>query len=205
MKKNVATILFKYINKNRNNEELLKDLNELMELYPTDKKEISKMILKIKDIIDTTLLDIERDSKIEKLLFNWEYYIKVATAMTPFELATMIGDLFYLEYKPHINQEYFDDMVDALIEKDEKEYAWRLALNYNRMFDMDKIETYFIDKKDSYYLAELIDILDNPNYIRITDKLIRKNDKEFIRKLLSRSYIKFPEQQQDKLEKFLKD
>ena len=99
MKKNIATVLFKYINKNHNNEELLKDLNELQELYPNDKKEIKKMIEKINDIISSTLLEIERDSKIEKLLFEWDYYIKVATSMTPFEVATMIGDLFYLQYK----------------------------------------------------------------------------------------------------------
>lgn len=205
MKKNVTAVIFKYINRNYNNEELLKDLNELIEIYPKDKKEINKMIAKIKNIIDSTLLDIERDSKIEKLLFSWDYYIKKATSMTSFELATMIGDLFYLKYKPNINQEYFYDMVDALIEKDEKEYAWRLALNYNRMFDMDKIETYFINIKDSYYLAELISILDYPNYERITSKLIDSKDKELIQKTISKNYIEFPKHLNDKLKKFLKD
>ncbi len=205
MKKNIATVLFKYINKNHNNEELLKDLNELQELYPNDKKEINKMIEKINDIISSTLLEIERDSKIEKLLFEWDYYIKVATSMTPFEVATMIGDLFYLQYKPHIDQEYFDDMVAALKEKDEREYLWRLGLNYNRMFDMDKIETYFIDKKDSYYLTELISVLDEPNYYRIACKLINKKDKELIKEVIRTSYIEFPEYLHTKLEKFIKD
>ena len=205
MKKNIATVLFKYINKNHNNEELLKDLNELLELYPEDKKEIKKIITKIKEIISSSLLDIERDSKIEKLLFEWDYYIKVATSMTPFEVATMIGDLFYLQYKPHIDQEYFDDMVSSLIEKDEKEYVWRLGLNYNEMFDMDKIETYFIDIKDAYYLTELISVLDEPNYYRIANKLINKKDKEFIKNVISRTYINFPENILTQLEKFVKD
>lgn len=205
MKKNIATVLFKYINKNHNNEELLKDLNELLELYPEDKKEIKKIITKIKEIMSSTLLDIERDSKIEKLLFEWDYYIKVATSMTPFEVATMIGDLFYSQYKPHIDQEYFDDMVTSLIEKDEKEYAWRLGLNYNKMFDMDKIETYFIDIKDAYYLTELISVLDEPNYYRIANKLINKKDKEFIKNVISRTYIDFPEYILNELENFIKD
>lgn len=205
MKKNIATVLFKYINKNHNNEELLKDLNELLELYPEDKKEISKMIDKINDVISSTLLEIERDSKIEKMLFEWDYYLKVATSMTPFEVANMIGDLFYLQYKPHIDQEYFDDMVDALKEKDEREYLWRLALNYERMFDMDKIETYFINVKDSYYLAELISIQDNPNYGRIAKKLIDSKDKELIKKTIEMNYIEFPENLESMLMKFIKD
>ena len=32
MKKNIVTVIYKYINKKHNNEELLKDLNELIEL-----------------------------------------------------------------------------------------------------------------------------------------------------------------------------
>lgn len=205
MKKNIATVLFKYINKKHNNEELLKDLNELLELYPEDKKEINKMIDKINDVISSTLLEIERDSKIEKMLFEWDYYLKVATSMTPFEVANMIGDLFYLQYKPHIDQEYFDDMVDTLKEKDEREYLWRLALNYERMFDMDKIETYFINVKDSYYLAELISIQDNPNYGRIAKKLIDSKDKELIKKTIEKNYIEFPENLESMLMKFIKD
>lgn len=205
MKKNITTVLFKYINKNHNNEGLLKDLNELLELYPKDKKEINRIIKEINNIISSSLLEIERDSKIEKLLIEWDYYIKSATSMTPFEVATMIGDLFYLQYKPHIDQKYFDDMIDALKEKDEREYLWRLALNYNRMFDMDKIETYFIDKNDSYYLTELISVLDEPNYYRISNKLVNKKDKEFIKDVISTTYIEFPKYLHTKLEKFIKD
>ena len=70
---------------------------------------------------------------------------------------------------------------------------------------MDKIETYFIDIKDSYYLAELISIQDNPNYSRITTKLINSKDKELIQKMLSKEYIEFPDALKTKLEKFIKD
>ena len=70
---------------------------------------------------------------------------------------------------------------------------------------MDKIETYFIDIKDSYYLAELISIQDNPNYSGITTKLINSKDKELIQKMLSKEYIEFPDALKTKLEKFIKD
>ncbi len=205
MKKNIVTVIYKYINKKHNNEELLKDLNELIELYPKDKKKITEFITEINKIMASTLLDIERDSKIEELILKSEYNIETAKTMSPMDVANMIGDLFYLECLPAIDQEYFDEMVDACVENDEKEYAWRLALNYDGKIDMDKIETYFIDIKDSYYLAELISIQDNPNYSRITTKLINSKDKELIQKMLSKEYIEFPDALKTKLEKFIKD
>lgn len=205
MKKNIVTVIYKYINKKHNNEELLKDLNELKELYPKNKKTITKFITEINKIMSSSLSDIERDSKIEELILKSEYNIETAKTMSPMDVANMIGDLFYLEYLPAIDQEYFDEMVNACVENGEREYAWRLALNYDRRFDMDKIETYFIDIKDSYYLAELISIQDNPNYSRITTKLINSKDKELIQKVLSKNYIEFPEELKAKLEKFIKD
>lgn len=204
MKKNIVTVVFKYINKKHNKEELLKDLNELIELYPKDEKIITEFITEINKITASSLLDIERDSKIEELLLKSEYYISTAKTMSPMDVANMIGDLFYLECLPAIDQEFFDEMVDACVENGEKEYAWRLALNYDRRFDMDKIETYFIDIKDSYYLAELISIQDNPNYSRITTKLINSKDKELIEKILSKNYIEFPDELKTKLEKYIK-
>lgn len=205
MKKNIVTVIYKYINKKHNNEELLKDLNELIELYPKDKKIITKFITEINKIMASSLSDIERDSKIEELILKSEYNIETAKSMSPMDVANMIGDLFYLECLPAIDQEYFDEMVNACVENGEKEYAWRLALNYDRRFDMDKIETYFIDIKDSYYLAELISIQDNPNYSRIATKLINSKDKELIQKILSKNYIEFPDELKTKLEKFIKD
>lgn len=204
MKKNIVTVVFKYINKKHNKEELLKDLNELIELYPKDEKIITEFITEINKITASSLLDIERDSKIEELLLKSEYYISTAKTMSPMDVANMIGDLFYLECLPAIDQEFFDEMVDACVENGEKEYAWRLALNYDKRFDMDKIETYFIDIKDSYYLAELISIQDNPNYSRITTKLINSKDKELIEKILSKNYIEFPDKLKTKLEKYIK-
>lgn len=204
MKKNIVTVVFKYINKKHNKEELLKDLNELIELYPKDEKIITEFITEINKITASSLLDIERDSKIEELILKSEYYISTAKSMSPMDVANMIGDLFYLECLPAIDQEFFDEMVDACVENGEKEYAWRLALNYDRRFDMDKIETYFIDIKDSYYLAELISIQDNPNYSRITTKLINSKDKELIEKILSKNYIEFPDELKTKLEKYIK-
>lgn len=205
MLKNIATITLKHINKNHNNEELLKDLNELLELYPKDKEEINHIIKDINNIINSELSDEEKNLKIEKYLLKNKYYYDTAINMTPMEIAIMIGDLFYSTRLPEMDQEFFEDLVDACIQNNEREYAWRLALNFNNIFDMDKIETYFINIKDSYYLSELISILDNPNYNRITTKLIESKDKKLIKEVISRNYIKFPDELNKKLEEYIKD
>lgn len=205
MLKNIATIILKYINKNHNTLDLLSDLNELLELYPSDKDEINKIIKDINKIINGKLNEEEKKLKIEEYLLKNKYYYNTAINMTPLEVATMIGSLFYLRRLPKIDQEYFNELVDACIQNDEKEYAWRLALNYNNIFDMDKIETYFINIKDSYYLSELISILDSPNYNRITTKLIESKDKELINNVISRDYIDFPDMLNEKLEEYIKD
>lgn len=205
MLKNIATITLKHINKNHNNEELLKDLNELLELYPKDKEEINQIIKDINNIINSELSDEEKNLNIEKYLLKNKYYYDTAINMTPMEIATMIGDLFYSRRLPEMDQEFFEDLVDACIQNNEREYAWRLALNFNNIFDMDKIETYFINIKDSYYLSELISILDNPNYNRITTKLIESKDKKLIKEVISRNYIKFPDELNKKLEEYIKD
>lgn len=205
MLKNIATITLKYINKNHNTLDLLSDLNELLELYPSDKDEINKIIKDINKIINGKLNEEEKKLKIEEYLLKNKYYYNTAINMTPLEVATMIGSLFYLRRLPKIDQEYFNELVDACIQNDEKEYTWRLALNYNNIFDMDKIETYFINIKDSYYLSELISILDSPNYNRITTKLIESKDKELINNVISRDYIDFPDMLNEKLEEYIKD
>lgn len=205
MSKNIATITLKYINKKYNIKELQSDLNELLELYSSNKNEINQIIKDINKIINSKLNEKEKNLKIEEYLLKNKYYYNTAINMTPLEVATMIGELFYLRRLPKIDQEYFNELVDACIENDEKEYAWRLALNYNNIFDMDKIETYFINIKDSYYLSELISILDNPNYMRITTKLIESKDKELINSVISRDYIDFPDILNEKLEEHIKD
>lgn len=205
MSKNIATITLKYINKKYNIKELQSDLNELLELYSSNKNEINQIIKDINKIINSKLNEKEKNLKIEEYLLKNKYYYNTAINMTPLEVATMIGELFYLRRLPKIDQEYFNELVDACIENDEKEYAWRLALNYNNIFDMDKIETYFINIKDSYYLSELISILDNPNYMRITTKLIESKDKELINSVISRDYIDFPDILNEKLEEYIKD
>lgn len=79
-------------------------------------------------------------------------------------------------------------MVNAGIEKDEREWLWRLAFNYEtRSINFDSIVEYFIKKKDGYYLAELISAVGEClNINEIIDKI---DDKELIEDLKDRKNV----------------
>ena len=80
------------------------------------------------------------------------------------------------------SQEEFDKLVKVGIEKDEREWLWRLAFNYERSkINFDNIVDYFIKKKDGYYLAELISAIGEClNIDSIINKIV---DKELIEDL----------------------
>lgn len=198
---NIAKLTFKYLNKKINEEELLEKINLLMEEKPKDKKEISNIINEINNIISS---DKSRE-ELEEYLLNNNYYKETAKSMTPLDVANMIGESFSSKKLPEIDQEFFNNMADSLIKEKDREYLWRLALNYNNEFDMDKLETYFIDTRDTYYLTELISVLDEPNYYRIANKLLDTKDKEFISDIIDKEYISFPDYLLTALEKFIRN
>lgn len=53
--------------------------------------------------------------------------------------------------------------------------------------DFTLIEDYFIDKRDSYYLIELISATDGVNLDNIVSKVVATNDREFMIDLANRS------------------
>lgn len=53
--------------------------------------------------------------------------------------------------------------------------------------DFTLIEDYFIDKRDSYYLIELISTTDSINLDNIVSKVVATNDREFMINLANRS------------------
>ena len=90
--------------------------------------------------------------------------------------------------KTQLNNEEFDKLVKVGIEKDKREWLWRLAFNYERSnLNFDSIVDYFITKKDGYYLVELICAVDKCLDIdRIIDKI---NDKDLIEDLKNRKNV----------------
>ena len=107
---------------------------------------------------------------------------KYAKKMNDDELLDFITSYISVPLPPVLTQKEFDDLVRVGIKGDKRESLWRLAFNYNRKkINFFLIENYFIEKRDSYYLIELISAVeDDLNIEKIIQKVISTKEKEFI-------------------------
>lgn len=123
-----------------------------------------------------------RYEKLFELLTNFSLYSKYCLKMDDYELLKFITQYISVPLPPNITQKVFDDLVAVGIEKDERESLWRLAVNYNRKGkDFTIIENYFIDKRDGYYLTELISaVKEDLNMEGLIEKVVSTKDTNFI-------------------------
>lgn len=126
-------------------------------------------------------------TKIVNLLTNNSVINKSASKMNDKELLTFITRYISVPLPPPIKQEDFNNLVKVGIKEDNREALWRLAVNYDKKMDFTLIEDYFIDKRDSYYLIELISATDSINLDNIASKVVATNDRKFMIDLANRS------------------
>ncbi len=237
----LVNLMYRYINKFINSDELLKELNSI-DLSKYSKKEIKEInqlisdVQNIKNNIPNEIDEIEnnRISKIDymlkflekakddskynindeeaKLFVDKQYnellkdkenirdggklyealfelltknslVIKYAKKMNDDELLEFITNYIYVPMPPVITQEGFDDLVKVGIKDDKREALWRLAFNYNhKKINFSLIEDYFIEKRDSYYLIELISaVQEDLDIDKIIQKVISTKEKKFIK------------------------
>lgn len=126
--------------------------------------------------------------KITDCISKNDYFNKVFESLTDYELLEFIAQNISAPFPPKLTQEEFDKLVNVGIEKDKREWLWRLAFNYEeRNINFDTIVDYFVKKKDGYYLAELISAVgDCLNIDEIIDKI---DDKELIEDLNNRKDV----------------
>ena len=174
----------------RKKEQLIKDVQELS-LEPSFIKDsfgvipdgYDKMSIWDKFTCDT-LIHLGNRSGGWKFLWNFHdngYYANKE------ELLTFITRYISVPLPPPIKQEDFNDLVKVGIKEDNREALWRLAVNYDKKMNFTLIEDYFIDKRDSYYLIELISATDSVNLDNIVSKVVATNDREFMIDLENRS------------------
>lgn len=110
-----------------------------------------------------------------------------AKGMNSSQLLDFITHYISVPNPPLLTQTDFDELVEVGIQKDKRESLWRLAFNYNgKDKDFSKIEDYFILKRDSYYLTELISaVKEDLNLKRLIQKVKDTRDKDFISKCVN--------------------
>lgn len=136
----------------------------------------------------------QRDSgpryhKLFDTLVNNSVYSDHCKSMSDLEMLEFIAQYISAPIVPNIDQETFNDLVKAGIQEDKREALWRLAFNYNR-HDMDftLIEDYFIEKRDDYYLLELVSAVEEDlNMDKLVEKVAKTKDKEFMGGCYSRA------------------
>lgn len=238
----LVSLMYKYINRFINSDELLESLEELDLNNFTDEEKVSikKLIDDIKSIKDKIPNEVDEIEKnrieinekyvngIDKILQNntlenklKEKFLKIREGLledkkkvkdggklyeslftlladndlinyycdllNDYELLEFIAQYISVPIPPQIDQEKFNDLVKVGIENDEREWLWRLAFNYNeKNKDFSLIEDYFIEKRDDYYLTELISaVRDDLNMKKLKKKVIATKDKKFINKVKS--------------------
>ncbi len=238
----LVSLMYKYINRFINSDELLESLEELDLNNFTDeeKASIKKLIDDIKSIKDKIPNEVDEIEKnrleinekyvngIDKILQNntlenklKEKFLKIREGLledkkkvkdggklyeslftlladndlinyycdllNDYELLEFIAQYISVPMPPQISQEKFDKIVKVGIENDEREWLWRLAFNYNeKNKDFSLIEDYFIEKRDDYYLTELISaVRDDLNMKKLKKKVIATKNKKFINKVKS--------------------
>ena len=170
--------------------EKIKRLINKIEQIPMDNNSdfLNRQLNYLKKDYDREMDSQERWFAITDYINKNDYFTKTFESLTDYELLEFIAQNIQAPFPPNLTQEEFDKIVKVGIEKDEREWLWRLAFNYeSRKINFDKIVDYFIKKKDGYYLAELISAVgENLNIDSIIDKI---NDDELIEDLKERKDV----------------
>lgn len=182
----------------------IKKMIDKFENIPKDDKNIdflNKQLENLKKDYEKDMDSHERWFKIVDCINKDSYFNKVFESLTDYELLEFITQNISAPFPPNLTQEEFDRLVKIGIEKDEREWLWRLAFNYeNRCINFDSIVEYFIKTKDGYYLAELISVVgESLNIDKIIDMI---DDKELIEDLKKRKSVisyHFSKEQFDRL------
>ena len=155
----------------------------------------SEEFKKLNDHVDSLKKDYKREFdsherwfKITEFIDENEYFNECFDKMSKYEFLEFIAQYICAPFPPQISEEEFVEIVNEGIKHDEREWIWRMALNYERRgFDFSLISDYFIKVKDGYYLVELIcAVKDSLDIDSILDKL---EDKELIADVKDRKNI----------------
>ena len=189
--------VYKFFNKFIDKDTLIQEINIFLKSKIGQKynNELAKLLDEIenKDVSIEELILEENDevNRITDLLLNNEIFITLANQMNNQDLMLLITYYIFAPIVPNTDQQTFNDLVNSAIQYDYPlKKVWRLAMNYDsRGYNYDLIDEFFVNSKDSYYLAEYISGVIQVNKEKIVNMIIKTKDKEFIKALLKDNFI----------------
>lgn len=189
--------VYKFFNKFIDKDTLIQEINIFLKSKIGQKynNELAKLLDEIenKDVSIEELILEENDeiNRITNLLLNNEIFITLADQMTNQDLMLLITYYIFAPIVPNTDQQTFNDLVNSAIQYDYPlKKVWRLAMNYDsRGYNYDLIDEFFVNSKDSDYLAEYISGVIQVNKEKIVNMIIQTKDKEFIKALLKDNFI----------------
>lgn len=168
--------------------ETIKKIIKRLEEIPKDEKNmefLNKQITSLQKEYDKEIDSHERWFAITDCINHNDYFNECFENLSEYELLEFIAQSIQAPFPPQLNQDEFERLVKVGIENDEREWLWRLAFNYERSnIKFDSIVDYFIEIKDGYYLAELINAVGE--CLNIDDIIDEITDKELIEDLKNR-------------------
>lgn len=173
--------------------ESLKKLIGRLEAIPEKDDALKRHLEHLKKDYEKEIDSFDRWVKASEFIINNKIFIDSFDCLSDYEFLEFIAQYIKAPLPPSISQEKFEKVVKAGIEKDEREWLWRLAYNYeNKDIKLDSIVNYFIKVKDGYYLVELISAVgDCLDIDAILDKVTDKDLIEYLvkeKKIIS-SYV----------------
>lgn len=172
----------------KNEKQKIKSLIEKIENIPKDDNSIeflNKQLSGLKKEYNREMDSHERWYAVKSCIDNNDYFNKVFDSLNDYELLEFIAQYIQAPFPPQITQEKFDRLVKVGMEKDKREWLWRLAFNYeNSNMNFNEIVDYYIKNKDGYYLVELIIAVGE--CLNIDDIIDKIDDKELIEDLKER-------------------
>lgn len=176
-------------------------LNQEINIFIKSKvgKKYKEELLKLLDEIENKNVPIEElllesndeYERIVDLLIHNELFLTLSDQMNVQDLMLLITYYIAAPLIPKIDQETFNELVNSAIKYDHAlENVWRLGMNYDdKNYSYDLLDEFFVNSKNSWYLAEYISGVNQVNQEKIVDMVIQTKDKEFIKKLLKDNFI----------------
>ena len=125
------------------------------------------------------------------ILTDNPYCDSLVDRMNDYDLLNLITYYISVPKPYNITQEKLDELVEVAKKHPyTDETIWRLAMNYDGIYNLNKLEEYFVNHKDLYYLREYLYSVDNKDKDHIVNLILKTKDKEFINKIVGDSDIK---------------